>query len=605
MYFKDKDENNVDGDYKTSKDESLLSVILKSNLIYFLLGLIFFIGIILIIVGIKGRRVVTISEKNLTYRIQLLGEEKITMYVGDKYEEPGYWAKDSNGRNATKLIDITNNINSQQIGEYEVIYSIGETKSTRYVSVIRKPETNTKITLTGSSTMYLKIGEAYKEPGYKATDASGNNLTGRVKISSDVNTKKPGTYHVNYTIVNTDKVTIKNTRTVIVIDSSVAITLDDNNYTNSDVTISVYSNDKYFSYMVLPNGEESKKNPTEYKVSENGSYSFKVYDTKGIVNNSTIKVKNINKVKPTGSCSGSFGGGKSTINVTASDDIGISHYVVNGTSYTSNRFTINGEYKEVTIAIFDVAGNSTDAKCTLTSVGGSSTTPSTSTSTPEKVKINVASGFQKYSKNHMPYYVYMPPEATTNMPLILWLHGDDPKSDYLTNNSLGKTAYEAGYPAILVEPYVKGLGSSSNPGWAEGNLLPNVKAIVDEVCDAYKCDKTKIVVGGHSRGAIGTWMIVSKYGNYFHGAFPVSCCSFYGMNVSNFSGVKVWAFRGSGAGSGSENDDAYANCMSSDFNSVKGYAKEAKYTVLPHTTHGGASTYVKKQKALIKFLLTD
>ena len=216
--------------------------------------------------------------------------------------------------------------------------------------------------------------------------------------------------------------------------------------------------------------------------------------------------------------------------------------------------------------------------------------------------LDVKSGFTKYSTGKLDYYVYLPPEATTNMPMIVWLHGDNPRVEWTLNNRIGETAYKAGVPVIMVEPFAgTDFGSRSNPGWYEGGLIPEVKKIADIVCEAYQCDTENINIGGHSRGAIGTWMTVSAYPNYFHAAAPISCCSFYGMKASSFSGMKVWAWRGSGAGTGDNNDDIYA-CMQGDVNAVKAYAKEVRYTIQPNTTHGDATDKPAHSEEFVKFM---
>ena len=216
------------------------------------------------------------------------------------------------------------------------------------------------------------------------------------------------------------------------------------------------------------------------------------------------------------------------------------------------------------------------------------------------VPLDTKEGYHKHVMGNMTYYVWLPPKATTNMPLLLWLHGDNGRVEWVTNNHIGETAYKAGIPIIMVSPFVEGMGTAT-PGWYEGGLLPQVKQIVDEVCKTYSCDTSNINIGGHSRGAIGTWMMVSSNPDYFHAASPVSCCS-SGLKASSFSGMKVWAFRGSGKGSGDNNDDIYGGCMQSDINKVKQYAKEVKYTIQPNTTHGEAMNKLQFSEEYVRFM---
>ncbi len=220
-----------------------------------------------------------------------------------------------------------------------------------------------------------------------------------------------------------------------------------------------------------------------------------------------------------------------------------------------------------------------------------------------KKSINEKSGVKSYSTGSLTYNVYIPENPTTKMPLLMWLHGDNGSGS--SAGPLGKLAKSQGYSVIVIAPTSPNLGSAGNKGWYEAGHLPELKKIIDEVCAKYECDKKNINIGGHSRGAIGTWMMVSAYPNFFHSAAPVSCCSSSGFKAANFKGVKVWAMRGSGSGSGYSSDDTYARCMQNTVNAVKPYAKSLKYTILPNTSHGEAGGNAMKNKEMIKFIFSN
>ena len=71
-----------------------------------------------------------------------------------------------------------------------------------------------KITLNGPANINLTVGEAYTEQGAEATDAKDGNLKEKIKIEGKVDTSKPGTYTITYTITNSSGKTAKITRTV-------------------------------------------------------------------------------------------------------------------------------------------------------------------------------------------------------------------------------------------------------------------------------------------------------------------------------------------------------------------------------------------------------
>jgi len=107
------------------------------------------------------------------------------------------------------------------------------------------------------------------------------------------------------------------------------------------------------------------KSTYEYEVTKNGTYKFISYSKKGDTKEESITVSNIDKTSPTGSCSGSYKDNISTINISASDNVGISKYVINGVSYTSKKITINKAMEKANITIYDKAGNTKNISCNL------------------------------------------------------------------------------------------------------------------------------------------------------------------------------------------------------------------------------------------------
>lgn len=561
----------------------------KINPVYLILGILFLVGIILIIIGNSANDKVIINNKS--YYISLIGDKEISIYQGSEYIEPGYMASDSLGANLTNQVVVENPLDKNKVGKYIITYRINDVSVNRIVNVIEKEIGVTYIHLIGDKIIYLDVNQNYVEPGYEVVDSvDGGNLKNKVKVTNDIDTSKGGIYKVNYSVINSSGITSSTQRLVIVMDSDVSLTVDNENYTNNDVNVNIFVNDVYFEYIILPNGEKIFENRYVYSVNQNGEYKFGVYNNKGSGKDYTISIKNINKTKPSGTCFGSYGGGVSSLSISATDDIGILKYVVNGITYTTNNISINGEYKTVLVSIYDKAGNSIDVNCNLTDKNPVITkkpTVKTPSPTPRdgKTLLNVTEGMHRMTNSDFIYYLYFPPKATTNMPIILWLHGDFPREEWTADNQVGRLAYEAGFPAILVAPFGgDDFGYASNPGWYEGGLLPKVKKLLDEVCNTYKCDKSNINVGGHSRGAIGTWQIVNSYPGYFHAASPISCCS-SGLKGENFRGVKLWAMRGSGKGQGYNNDDRYS-CMQSNVNTVKNYVKAYNYVIKPNKTHG-------------------
>lgn len=77
-----------------------------------------------------------------------------------------------------------------------------------------------KISLVGSSSMTLNVGDSYIEKGATAKDSKDGDLTSKIQISGNVNTSKAGTYTVKYTVKNSSDKTSTATRTIVVKDNS-------------------------------------------------------------------------------------------------------------------------------------------------------------------------------------------------------------------------------------------------------------------------------------------------------------------------------------------------------------------------------------------------
>lgn len=116
--------------------------------------------------------------------------------IGDKVEKISYKSEfiDSGvkvkyyGKDITNKAVISTNINTNELGEYEVKYKIpyifGTYTYTRKAIVVDNmaPE----IILEGDEEYKVSYNQKYKEPGYKATDNYDGNLTENVKVSYKV-----------------------------------------------------------------------------------------------------------------------------------------------------------------------------------------------------------------------------------------------------------------------------------------------------------------------------------------------------------------------------------------------------------------------------------
>ncbi len=122
---------------------------------------------------------------------------------------------------ANKKITITFPI----IGEYRIIVKdeIGNESPVKVIRYLPKPsgDSNSKmpsINLEGATTITLKVGTDYSEPGYTATVADGTDITSSVEVNSNFNKDKIGSYTIVYKVTNNGQIKII-TRVIKVIDT--------------------------------------------------------------------------------------------------------------------------------------------------------------------------------------------------------------------------------------------------------------------------------------------------------------------------------------------------------------------------------------------------
>ena len=571
MYFKGKVNTNIDNEFGKKKKFSIRNMRIRD---YLILGvfLIFILGVILLI-AFKGKDIVISKEY---YFIYLEGDDLVVVYKDSEYVDPGYSARNDKGVDFTDKVVVSDDVNTSVVGDYKVIYTLGDTKVVRYVSVIDKPIGATSIYLSGEMTMYLRVGDEYKEPGYTVIDSIDSNLTDKVIVKNDVDTSKEGIYRITYMVTNSTGVSTQASRTIIVMGSNISISLDNEKITNGSVGINVYVVDNYFDYMVAPNGEKVSEKKYTYQVNENGEYKFSIYDKLGKSQEKSILVSNIDKEAPNGSCTGLYGNGKTLINIKAIDNTGISKYVVNGRDYSSNNITLDKNYSSVSVVIYDKAGNSKNINCSMKE-DIVKLTPKF-----ELLSISPSGG------ETMKYWLNIPEGAHENGAVLLFLHGtgETKKPDRVKN--LPQVQFPDKYKGdkyILVAPV------GNKEYFLERSAKNTLKALLEQVIKEYKVDRNKVYIAGFSGGTVGAWGFANDNPGYFKGALMVSCCG--GFRASNFKNTKVLAI------SGTEGDERfYVNCMQENVDSVLAAGGVAKKITLDGYNHGEVQQKMNYQEAL-------
>jgi len=281
------------------------------------------------------------------------------------YEEAGFKATDNKGNDLTNQVKIIGEVNPAVAGEYTITYTLEDKTVTRTILVVPTENQVTYLILSGQTTMFLKVGETYNEPGYQIIDNLEDDLKDKVVITGNVNTNKSGTYKLIYTVTNKSGETIREERTIIVMDSTVNITYSPTIDTNEDVTINISVNDNYFDYLLLPDGTKITSRDATFEVTKNDIYNFTIYSKDGSSKQQEVIINNIDKVPPKiNSCTGNIDKDTTTF-IVKTNDTDITKYVYNNKyTATSKTYIINESITKVNLVAYDQAGNTTQTECT-------------------------------------------------------------------------------------------------------------------------------------------------------------------------------------------------------------------------------------------------
>lgn len=200
-----------------------------------------------------------------------------------------------------------------------------------------------------------------------------------------------------------------------------------------------------------------------------------------------------------------------------------------------------------------------------------------------------------YSDEHedyLNYFVHIPDDAVIDMPLVVYLHGDGEVNDPYSLLERGiskitKEIYGESFPFILLEP------NTRIESWTRGDIPELLFGLINRVADRYNVNTDKIILTGHSRGAIGVWDMISIYGGFFSAAVPVSSPHQKGhIDYIKAAEVPVWTF----AGNIGDTERWYHQYLAQNVDIINGCDGYGKFTILYGCDHGEAKieAYVKE-----------
>lgn len=194
--------------------------------------------------------------------------------------------------------------------------------------------------------------------------------------------------------------------------------------------------------------------------------------------------------------------------------------------------------------------------------------------------LNIKSGPRNDSYGGMNYYEVVPPNPTTNLPLVVYLHGDYEGDDFsqISKGPFSRMAKDgSGYQGseyFYIAPHAPGRD------WISDGVQNKLMDLINYKIKEYSIDTRKVIITGMSRGAIGTWEIVNRYPSFFSAAITVSCCP-KTATAANFRHTPVYALSGNvGA-----DEAGYSSCMSNFVNQINGIGGKAIYKLHSGYSH--------------------
>ena len=295
-----------------------------------------------------------------TAKLELNGLNEMIIYQYDQFIDPGYNIVEANNKTGF-YVNVDGRVNTNQIGIYFLKYYLYNKKGVlvssneRKVIVLQDKIFNVTIELNGDEEEYYFVND-YTDKGAVAYQ-NNNDITHLINIDSNVNDKEVGKYEVRYQIILNNKVK-EVIRKVNIIDLDVK---EDVDFEKQNINLIVNCDD--YAYTLLPDGIKEYSKNVDYLFKDVGVYEFLVFLKSGSSKKYSTDIVSIDKEGPVGTCDLEYDNNKTIITMNVTDKTGISKYLYNGLTFTTNQTTVNGQNYNVTVRAYDKANNFTDIKC--------------------------------------------------------------------------------------------------------------------------------------------------------------------------------------------------------------------------------------------------
>ncbi len=149
--------------------------------------------------------------------------------------------------------------------------------------------------------------------------------------------------------------------------------------------------------------------------------------------------------------------------------------------------------------------------------------------------------------NSLSYYLYTPANPTSDMPLIVYLHGASGRGENLENilscedfpKYLSSGLFEDLNAYVLIPQLSSGLRS-----WSY--VFSDLFALIQKTIAEYSIDKTNIALSGFSMGGTATWEFASEHPELFSRIAPLAGSAKAVLEkTEELQEIEIWAFAGS------------------------------------------------------------
>ena len=130
--------------------------------------------------------------------LHLKGDSHVSIGLNGAFDDPGVEAG-LHGEDVSDQVRVTSDFDPSVPGDYVIRYEIGHFSVSRKISVGDKMDV--EMDLKGPEKMTILLGQPFIDPGCRAWDSDGNDISSEIRVS-DTDFKKAGTHHVTYTVYN-------------------------------------------------------------------------------------------------------------------------------------------------------------------------------------------------------------------------------------------------------------------------------------------------------------------------------------------------------------------------------------------------------------------